>query len=80
MPSPLFCARLRSSAGRSRGVAYLPMGEDRPADWAPTGQCVTVAEAAETVEPEPERAARHEAPGPQTGAQRSPWWRRIIGG
>jgi hypothetical protein len=38
-------------------------------------------EAAETVEEEPEQAPpRSNTPGPQTGAQRRPWWRRVFGG
>ncbi len=38
-------------------------------------------EAAETVEEEPERASpRSDAPGPQTGGERRPWWRRVFGG
>jgi hypothetical protein len=38
-------------------------------------------ETPETVEEEPERAEpRPDAPGAQEGAQRRPWWRRIIGG
>ena len=37
--------------------------------------------AADTVEEEPERAsAPSDAPGPQEGAQRRPWWRRVFGG
>jgi hypothetical protein len=37
-------------------------------------------EAAETVEETPEQAEpRSDAPGPQTGAQRRPWWRRVLG-
>jgi hypothetical protein len=37
-------------------------------------------EAAETVEEEPEGAEpRSDAPGPQMGAQRRPWWRRVFG-
>jgi hypothetical protein len=32
-------------------------------------------------EEEPERAsAPSDAPGPQEGAQRCPWWRRVFGG
>jgi hypothetical protein len=38
-------------------------------------------EASETVEQEPEGAEpRSDAPGPQMGAQRRPWWRRMFGG
>jgi hypothetical protein len=38
-------------------------------------------EAAETVEAEPEDAEpRPDAPGPQEGVQRRPWWRRVFGG
>ena len=38
-------------------------------------------ESPQTVEEEPERAApRSDAPGPQTGQQRRPWWRRVFGG
>jgi excisionase family DNA binding protein len=39
-------------------------------------------EAAETVEEEPEQAAppRSNAPGPHTGGERRPWWRRVFGG
>ena len=39
-------------------------------------------EAAETVEEEPEQAAppRSDAPGPHTGGERRPWWRRVFGG
>jgi excisionase family DNA binding protein len=34
----------------------------------------------ETVEEEPERTEpQSEAPGPQEGAQRRPWWRRVFG-
>ena len=34
----------------------------------------------ETVAEEPERASpRPAAPGPQAGAQRRPWWRRVFG-
>ena len=38
-------------------------------------------EAAEAVEEEPEQAAppRSNAPGPQTGGERRPWWRRVFG-
>jgi excisionase family DNA binding protein len=37
-------------------------------------------EAAETVEEKPERAApRSDTPSPQAGAQRRPWWRRVLG-
>jgi hypothetical protein len=40
-----------------------------------------VPEDAETVEREPEGAEpRPDAPGPQEGAQRRPWWRRWFGG
>ncbi|MBA2712474.1 MAG: type II toxin-antitoxin system VapC family toxin [Rubrobacteraceae bacterium] len=35
----------------------------------------------ETVEEEPERSQlRSDAPGPQTGTERRPWWRRVFGG
>jgi len=38
------------------------------------------ADAAEMAEQEPERAEpRPAAPGPQEGAQRRPWWRRMFG-
>ena len=38
-------------------------------------------ESPETVEAEPDRAQpRSDAPGPQEGAQRRPWWRRLFGG
>ena len=38
-------------------------------------------ESPQTVEEEPERAAPwSDTPGPQTGAQRRPWWRRVFGG
>jgi excisionase family DNA binding protein len=38
-------------------------------------------ESPETVEAEPDRARpRSDAPGPQEGAQRRPWWRRMFGG
>ena len=40
-------------------------------------QCI----GAGTVEEAPGRAApRSDAPGPQTSAQRRPWWRRVFGG
>ena len=38
-------------------------------------------EAAETTTPEPEGSEpRSDTPGPQTTAQRRPWWRRVFGG
>jgi hypothetical protein len=38
-------------------------------------------EAPETAEESPERAEpRPATPGPQEGAQRRPWWRRVFGG
>ncbi len=48
-----------------------------PAIEAPTDE----RDAPETVDQEPEGAQpRSDAPGPQTGTGRRPWWRRIIGG
>jgi hypothetical protein len=38
-------------------------------------------ESPQTVEEEPERDQPHaDAPGTQEGAQRRPWWRRMLGG
>ncbi len=47
-----------------------------PAIEAPTDE----RDAPETVEQEPEGTQpRSDAPGPQTGTQRRPWWRRVFG-
>jgi AcrR family transcriptional regulator len=72
-------------------VAYL-RDENRRKDEIIMQQAMTMrqltaaqpqepAEAAETVEEEPERAEpRPDASGAQEGVERRPWWRRVFGG
>ena len=51
---------------------------DPPAETPSPGS--DVAGPPETGREEPGATPRSAAPGPQTGAQRRPWWRRVFGG
>jgi hypothetical protein len=70
--------RVRSleEANRENRRIIVALTSRIPAIEAPSDE----RDAAETVEQEPEGATpRSDAPGPQTGTERRPWWRRVFG-